>query len=64
MTRVLRWLGRGLAGLAGLVLMTVVGGFAASEAMIRWPTARPASTPLRLRLPADLMSYPFRHCYC
>ena len=43
MKRVLKWAGYGLASLAGLLLMTVVGAFAASEAIIRWPVARPAT---------------------
>jgi cytochrome c553 len=43
MKRVLRWVGYGLAGLAGLVLLTVVGAVGASEAMIRWPVAKPAT---------------------
>lgn len=37
MTRVLRWAGLGLAGVAVFVLFAVAGAFAASEAMIRWP---------------------------
>jgi cytochrome c553 len=37
MRRLLRWIGRGLVGLAVFVLFLVLGGFAASEAMIRWP---------------------------
>lgn len=41
MKRVLRWAGYGLAGLAGVVAVSVGGAFAASEFMIR----RPASAP-------------------
>jgi len=43
MKRGLKWVGYGLAGLAGLVLLTIVGAFGASEAMLRWPAARPAA---------------------
>ena len=44
MKRVLKAAGYLLAGLTILVVLIVGGAFVASEAMIRWPVARPAST--------------------
>lgn len=44
MKRVLKWAGYGLAGVVVLVLFLLGGAFAASEAVIRWPMARPDST--------------------
>jgi mono/diheme cytochrome c family protein len=41
MKRVLKWAGLGLAGAAGFVLLAAGGAFAASEAMVRWPVAKP-----------------------
>jgi mono/diheme cytochrome c family protein len=41
MKRVLRWIGLGFAALATLVVFLGLGVFAASEAMIRWPHAKP-----------------------
>lgn len=41
MRRVLRFAGLGLAGVAGVAVLAVGGAFAASEAMIRWPVAKP-----------------------
>ncbi|MBX3485653.1 cytochrome c [Phenylobacterium sp.] len=43
MKRVLKWAGYGLAGLAGVAAVAVGGGMAASEAMYRWPQAKPAT---------------------
>ncbi|MEW5684638.1 MAG: c-type cytochrome [Pseudomonadota bacterium] len=44
MKRVLKVAGYVLAGLVSLVVLIVAGAFVGSEAMIRWPVARPAST--------------------
>jgi len=41
MKRVLRWIGLGFAAVATLVVFLGLGAFAASEAMIRWPHAKP-----------------------
>jgi mono/diheme cytochrome c family protein len=41
MKRVLRWIGLGFAAVATLVVFVGLGAFAASEAMIRWPHAKP-----------------------
>jgi cytochrome c553 len=43
MKRILKWVGYGLAGVAGLILLTVLGAIGASEAVIRWPVARPVT---------------------
>ncbi|WP_296597023.1 cytochrome c [Phenylobacterium sp.] len=41
MKRLMKWAGYGLAGVAGLLLVVMGGAYAVSEAMIRWPVARP-----------------------
>jgi mono/diheme cytochrome c family protein len=41
MKRVLRWIGLGLAAVATVVVFVALGALAASEAMIRWPYAKP-----------------------
>lgn len=41
MKRVLKWAGYGLAGLAGVTVLVAGGALAASEAMYRWPQAKP-----------------------
>ena len=41
MKRVLKWAGYGLAGVAVFVVFAACGAFAASEALIRWPVAKP-----------------------
>jgi mono/diheme cytochrome c family protein len=43
MKRLLKWVGFGLGGLAGLAVLAIGVAFAASEVMIRMPQARPAS---------------------
>jgi cytochrome c553 len=40
MKRALKWAGYGLAGVVALAALIVTGGYAASEAMIRWPVAK------------------------
>lgn len=42
MKRLLKWAGYGLAGVVALLLVAIGGAFAVSEAMIRWPVAKPA----------------------
>lgn len=44
MQRILKWAGYGLAGLVGLVVAAVGGGFLISEAIIRWPVEAPRAT--------------------
>jgi len=41
MKRLMKWAGYGLAGVAFLLLAVMGGAYAVSEAMIRWPVARP-----------------------
>jgi len=41
MKRLMKWAGYGLAGVAALLLVVIGGAYAVSEAMIRWPVARP-----------------------
>lgn len=41
MKRLLKWAGYALAGIVVLLLVAIGGGFAVSEAMIRWPTDKP-----------------------
>jgi mono/diheme cytochrome c family protein len=41
MKRLLKWAGLGLAGIVALLLVAIVGVYAVSEAMIRWPIDRP-----------------------
>src|SRR5688572_30067946 len=41
MQRVLKWAGYGLAGVVVFVVCAAGGAFAASEALIRWPVAKP-----------------------
>ncbi len=42
MKRLLKLAGYGLAGIVALLLVAIGGAFAVSEAMIRWPVAKPA----------------------
>jgi mono/diheme cytochrome c family protein len=50
MKRVLKWAGYGLAGLVLVLLCAAGGAFAASEAIIRWPVAKP---PVRIAASKD-----------
>jgi cytochrome c553 len=50
MQRVMRWIVRGLIGLAALAVVGSIGVFGASEAMIRWPQAK---APVRLAAASD-----------
>lgn len=43
MKRVVKWVAYAVGGLVVVMVCAVVGAFAASEAMLRWPQARPAS---------------------
>lgn len=44
MKSVLKWAGYGLAGVVGACALAVGGAYAVSEAIIRWPVAKPAVT--------------------
>jgi len=42
MKRLLKWAGYGLAGIVVLLLVVIGGAFVVSEAMVRWPSDKPA----------------------